>query len=72
VANEGKGIAKEELRHLFVPYLEDSVPSEKRRLGLGLPITKLLTETLGGHITASSDGDKETLFTVEIPVESQI
>lgn len=68
VANEGNGISPEEIVQLFTPYETKKIRPASGRLGMGLPITKVLTEALGGQITASSEPGHPTLFTVEIPV----
>ncbi len=68
VGNEGKGLNQEEIHQIFLPYSTKEEPTQNKRLGLGLPITKVLTEALGGQITAMSEMNKETLFTVAFPV----
>ncbi|HVU94835.1 MAG TPA: HAMP domain-containing sensor histidine kinase [Puia sp.] len=70
VANEGKGLDADEIHQLFVPYSTSGEHSASKRLGLGLPITKLLAEALGGNITATSEINKETHFTVAFPVNA--
>ncbi len=56
VEDSGSGIAPDDLDHIFEPFVRGE--AERNRftpgLGLGLTITKLLTETLGGEITVSS------------------
>lgn len=53
VGNEGKPFSVEEEKQLFEPFYrrKDSERVQVQGLGLGLPITKLLSESLGGGIT---------------------
>ncbi|MCP8883684.1 ATP-binding protein [Devosia sp. XJ19-1] len=64
VEDSGSGIAPADLDHIFEPFVRGE--AERNRftpgLGLGLTITKLLTETLGGEITVSSNVDVGTRF----------
>lgn len=64
VDDSGSGIAAADLDHVFEPFVRGE--AERNRftpgLGLGLTITKLLTETLGGEITVSSVVGEGTRF----------
>jgi signal transduction histidine kinase/DNA-binding response OmpR family regulator/purine-cytosine permease-like protein len=64
VADTGSGIAADDIEHIFEPFVRGE--AERNRftpgLGLGLTITKLLTETLGGEITVSSTPGQGTRF----------
>jgi CheY-like chemotaxis protein len=64
VGDSGSGIAPDDLDHIFEPFVRGE--AERNRftpgLGLGLTITKLLTETLGGEITVSSTVGVGTRF----------
>jgi Signal transduction histidine kinase len=64
VEDSGSGIPPDDLEHIFEPFVRGA--AEKNRftpgLGLGLTITKLLTETLGGEITVSSTVGQGTRF----------
>ncbi len=68
VEDSGSGISAEDLPHIFEPFVRGE--AEKNRftpgLGLGLTITKLLTETLGGEITVSSAVGQGTRFTARL------
>ena len=68
VANEGERLEEEQISRLFDSYEKRREAKAGRRLGLGLPITRELVEALGGRITASSDSERRTLFTVAFPV----
>ncbi len=64
VDDSGSGIGADDLPHIFEPFVRGE--AEKNRftpgLGLGLTITKLLTETLGGEITVTSEPGLGTRF----------
>ncbi|WP_375600136.1 ATP-binding protein [Devosia sp. Naph2] len=68
VEDSGSGIAAADLDHVFEPFVRGE--AERNRfapgLGLGLTITKLLTETLGGEITVSSAVGEGTRFQVRL------
>ncbi|MGV3575763.1 MAG: ATP-binding protein [Devosia sp.] len=56
VSDSGSGISAGDLDHIFEPFARGEAEHNRFTpgLGLGLTITKLLTETLGGEITVSS------------------
>ena len=64
VEDSGTGIAAGDIEHVFEPFVRGE--AERNRfvpgLGLGLTITKLLTETLGGEISLTSTIDVGTRF----------
>ncbi len=64
IADTGSGIAPGDIDHIFEPFVRGE--AERGRftpgLGLGLTITKLLTETLGGEITVQSTPGAGTRF----------
>lgn len=64
VEDSGSGISPSDLDHVFEPFVRGE--AERNRftpgLGLGLTITKLLTETLGGEITVASTVGEGTRF----------
>lgn len=64
VADTGSGIAPEDIGHIFEPFMRGAAEHNRFApgLGLGLTITKLLTETLGGEITVSSTPGAGTSF----------
>src|SRR5579859_2737033 len=61
VMNEGEGLPEEEVRNLFIPY-ERKIKDSQKRVGLGLPITKELVESLGGKINVTSILKEKTCF----------
>ena len=69
VADAGVGIAPEDLPHIFDRFHQasDALTREAHGVGLGLFITKRLTEAMGGRIEASSTPAEGSTFTVVIP-----
>lgn len=70
VADQGEGIAPENLNRLFRKFQQvDSSSSRKKGgTGLGLAITKALVEQHGGKITVASELNKGTRFSFTLPV----
>ncbi len=68
VSDSGKGISKEDLDVIFEPFQRGASQqvSNIPGLGLGLTITKLLTQTLGGEISVSSINGEGTTFKVRL------
>jgi signal transduction histidine kinase/CheY-like chemotaxis protein len=68
VSDTGMGIAAEDLERVFGPF-ERGSGAQVRAIpgtGLGLTITKLLTEIMGGEISVSSTTEVGTTFTVRL------
>ena len=72
VEDTGIGIAEADLERIFLPFERISNPNQttKSGTGLGLTITKLLVEALGGEITVSSEPGKGSKFTVRLMLSS--
>lgn len=70
IINTGAGIASSHLPHLFERfYRADSARLQKKSgAGLGLAIAHEIARLHGGNITADSIPNKETTFTVTLPV----
>jgi len=70
VSDNGIGIAAEHLPHIFDRFYRADAArtSSQGRSGLGLAITKAIVEAHGGIITATSEPDKGSTFTVRLPV----
>ncbi len=71
VKNTGIGISEEELLHLFDRFYradKSRTNGENFGYGLGLPIAKAIVRALNGHISAASDGETYTEFTVKLPI----
>ena len=62
IADRGRGIAPEELAHLFQRYFCGTIAGRREGLGLGLYITRLLVEAHGGRIWAQSELRREHLL----------
>ena len=75
VSDQGRGVAPDQLRHLFRRYAGVSARDEQRAnggAGLGLVICKGLVEAHGGRIQAESGGTGQgSRFTFSVPVAEQ-
>jgi len=69
VADTGIGMTEAELDRVFDAFTQASVETHRRfgGSGLGLTISRLLSEALGGTITAASTPGQGSRFTVRIP-----
>jgi signal transduction histidine kinase len=69
VADTGIGIAKEDLRHLFVAFRQLDAGLTKRYpgTGLGLALSKRLAEAHGGTVGVHSERGVGSTFWVEMP-----
>ncbi|MGK5045593.1 hybrid sensor histidine kinase/response regulator [Janthinobacterium sp. GB4P2] len=73
VADNGVGIKKDFLPHVFDRFRQADASTTRRHggLGLGLAIVKHLVEQHGGTVTASSAGDMQgASFTVHLPLDT--
>ncbi|WP_159075798.1 hybrid sensor histidine kinase/response regulator [Muricauda brasiliensis] len=71
VEDTGIGIPAEKQEAIFQEFIQAGESTEKKQIGygLGLTISKKLTELLDGTLSLSSEVNKGSTFTVEIPVE---
>ncbi|PRX57516.1 signal transduction histidine kinase [Flagellimonas meridianipacifica] len=71
VSDTGVGIAPDKLPHIFDRFfqVDDSYTREKSGSGIGLALTKELTELMGGIVFVESELSKGTLFRLVIPLE---
>lgn len=67
VADQGVGIAPEDLPDLFRPYHRPASSERFPGLGVGLYVVKGIIEGHGGQVTVSSAPGKGTTFTVTLP-----
>ncbi len=72
VRDTGRGIAPEHMEHLFEPYYQAAIADQGIGTGLGLAIIKHLTELHGGSIEVESVVDTGTMFTVKLPVHTEV
>ena len=67
----GCGMSKEFLNEIFNKFTQDrsSISNSTKGTGLGMAISKLLVDAMGGEIRVESELNKGSTFTVEIPAE---
>ena len=70
ISDTGPGIAKEKLSYIFEKYSREQNTSNKPGSGLGLSISKELTEELNGSIWAQSTPGKGSQFHLLLPLNS--
>lgn len=72
IKDEGIGIAAERLPHIFKPFeqADNSVTRKFGGTGLGLTITKKMTELLGGSIEVQSTEGVGSVFSVLLPYDT--
>ena len=65
----GIGMSEEYQKRIFEPFTreDESVKTLYNGTGLGMPIAKKLTETMGGSISFTSQRGEGTAFTVKLP-----
>lgn len=70
VSDQGVGIPAEHLPNIFNKFsrIDNPLTREVEGTGLGLYITKSLTNAMGGQISVQSEEKKGTTFTVILPV----
>ncbi|MCG7866968.1 MAG: transporter substrate-binding domain-containing protein [Candidatus Thiodiazotropha taylori] len=69
VEDSGPGMAKEDLEHIFDPFVQAGhSPSSVKGTGLGLAITRSILQLLGDDIRVESEPGKGTLFKIDFPV----
>ena len=67
ITDDGVGIKKEDLKHIFEPFF--STKKGRGGTGLGLAITYNLIQELGGTISVESEEEKGSIFSIRLPVE---
>jgi signal transduction histidine kinase len=74
VSDHGPGIPADQLEHIFEPFtqLGSNDPQLPAGTGLGLPVSRMLAELLGGSITVSSCAGQGSTFTVRLPAETTV
>ncbi|MBE0596950.1 MAG: PAS domain S-box protein [Desulfuromonadales bacterium] len=68
VADRGKGIAPEDLPHLFDRFFRGRNTGQKTGVGLGLFITRKLVEAHGGRVWVESEAGEGSVFTFTLPL----
>ena len=72
VSDTGSGIAPEDLEHIFKTYVSKDAETMKNGYGLGLPLSKIIVEKLGGNICVSSTLGEGSTFRFVLPFEGTI
>lgn len=74
VTDTGVGISSENMNQLFTEYYQIDESSSRHfgGTGLGLYISKILAELMGGNIRVNSELYKGSTFTLELPLEFEI
>lgn len=68
IADNGVGIGKEDLKHIFERLYKCDKGRSGKGSGLGLSITRQLAEKMNGTITADSTPGAGTIFTLMFPL----
>ena len=69
VSDTGKGIPKEKLRHVFEEFVRLD-PDGSPGAGIGLAMSRRITDALGGNITLRSEVGIGSTFTLWLPVDA--
>jgi signal transduction histidine kinase/CheY-like chemotaxis protein len=71
IIDTGIGISPREEKRIFEPFFRTSSPHNQKYEGngLGLTICKRLIEIMGGNICCKPNGEKGSVFSLNIPVE---
>ncbi|MGY5800675.1 hybrid sensor histidine kinase/response regulator [Rhizobium sp. LEGMi12c] len=74
VSDTGRGIAAKDITRIYEPFQRGEADSVRPMpgLGLGLTITQLLTNTLGGEISVTSEKDVGSTFKVRLMLSAVI
>jgi two-component system sensor histidine kinase/response regulator len=73
VADNGVGIAQEDIAHLFEDfYVGKSTTEGERRSGVGLAVTRRIIEAHGGSISVESELGRGSTFVIQLPVLKEI
>jgi signal transduction histidine kinase/CheY-like chemotaxis protein len=70
VSDTGIGIAPDDVERIFEDFvqIESSLQKQVKGTGLGLPLSRKLTELLGGSISVTSKLGEGSTFTASIPI----
>ncbi len=72
IRDNGPGIPKEELQHIFQPFYRVDVDKNVKGFGLGLSLANRIVKLHKGNIEVSSDRDAGTDFWVILPAASKL
>ncbi len=68
VEDNGAGIAREDQKRIFEPFVQVGTPATQKGSGLGLTITRQFVDLVGGRIGVESAPGSGSKFRVEVPV----
>ena len=71
VSDTGSGIAPEDIESIFLTYVSKDAENQKNGYGLGLPLSKIIVEKLGGKINVISTLGKGSTFTFILPFDGK-
>ncbi|SFV62608.1 Two-component system histidine kinase DccS [hydrothermal vent metagenome] len=66
IQNEGKGIPQKEMTKIFSVFHQS--PESLQGFGIGLALVKSIVDTFDGNISVQSTPNKDTLFTLKLPL----
>jgi len=66
ISDTGCGIPEAELSSIFLPFERGAQSADTPGTGLGLPITQLLVELMGGQISVDSTPGRGSVFAVKL------
>ena len=69
VSDNGSGIDREDLPHVFEMFYRGSSSRREQGMGLGLAVVKWVVDYHGWSISVASERNKETSFTISIPLQ---
>lgn len=72
VTDRGAGIADDVLPHIFDPFFSTKGGEPKSGMGLGLSVSRSLTEAMGGSIEVDSTLGKGSRFSVVFPARIEL
>jgi len=72
VSDTGTGIASEDLPEIFNTYMSKDAETMQNGYGLGLPLSKIIVEKLGGQMKVSSELGKGSTFTFTFPFDGTV
>jgi len=68
ISDNGPGIDKEDLPHVFEMFYRGSPSRREQGMGLGLTVVKWVVDYHGWSVSASSEKDQGASFTITIPL----
>lgn len=66
VADNGRGMTEDTLRHIFIPFF--TTKDKTKGTGLGLPVSMGIAQTHGGRIGVTSEVGKGSVFSLILPL----